>query len=211
VTTAEPSAPEQRRQRSADRRRVARGGRREGDRPGRHPTILIADSYAEVRELFATYLDRFGFHVETASNGAEAVSAIQRASPLLILMEPALPASPAIDLEKQLAADLQHAAIPIILLVGDLSDPEVATPPFRPAGVLHKPFQLTALIAGLASAAAAATLLNFFHPFDAAATDLAVHVFAVAIVIGANRALSGRLLAANFSRRDVTRARVRSN
>src|SRR6185312_14902606 len=45
---------------------------------------------------------------------------------------------------------------------------------------------LTALIAGLASAAAAATLLNFFHPFDAAATDLTVHVFAVAIVIGAN-------------------------
>jgi hypothetical protein len=53
---------------------------------------------------------------------------------------------------------------------------------------------LTALIAGLAAAAAAATLLNFFHPFDAAATDLTVHVVAVAMVIGANRALSGRLL-----------------
>jgi hypothetical protein len=71
--------------------------------------------------------------------------------------------------------------------------------------------ELTAWIAGLASAAAAATLLNFFHPFDAAATDLAMHVFAVAIVIGANRALSGRLLAMNFSRRDVTRTRARSN
>jgi DNA-binding response OmpR family regulator len=147
VTTEEPSAPDQRRQRSPDRRRVARGGRREGDRPGRHPTILIADSYSEVRELFATYLDRFGFHVERASNGAEVVSAIQRSSPRLILMEPGLPALSANDLEKRLAADLRSAAIPIILLVGDLSDPEVATPPFRPAGVLHKPFQLTSLIA----------------------------------------------------------------
>jgi hypothetical protein len=70
---------------------------------------------------------------------------------------------------------------------------------------------LTALIAGLASAAAAATLLNFFHPFDAAATDLTVHVVAVAMVIGANRALSGRLLVTNFSRSDVTRAVARPN
>ena len=57
---------------------------------------------------------------------------------------------------------------------------------------------LTALIAGLASAAAAASLLNFFHPFDAAATDLAVHASAVTIVIGANWGFSGRLLASNF-------------
>jgi hypothetical protein len=71
--------------------------------------------------------------------------------------------------------------------------------------------ELTALSAGLASAAAAATLLNFFHPFDAAATDLAVHVFAVAIVIGANWGLSGRLLATNFLHKDVTRAVARSN
>src|SRR5262245_3675981 len=71
--------------------------------------------------------------------------------------------------------------------------------------------ELTALVAGLASAAAAATLLNFFHPFDAAATDLVVHVFAVAIVIGANWCIGSRLLATNFLARDVTRAVVRSN
>lgn len=70
---------------------------------------------------------------------------------------------------------------------------------------------LTAAIAGLAAAAAAATLLNFFHPFDAAATDIAVHVVAVALVIVVNRAFSGRLLAANFSRSDVTRVAARSN
>ncbi len=70
---------------------------------------------------------------------------------------------------------------------------------------------LTAAIAGLAAAAAAATLLNFFHPFDAAATDLAVHAGAVALVIAANRAFSGRLLAANFLRSDVTRVVSRSN
>ncbi|MBV8398565.1 MAG: DUF1109 family protein [Acetobacteraceae bacterium] len=53
---------------------------------------------------------------------------------------------------------------------------------------------LTAALGGLAAASAAATLLNFFHPYDAAATDLIVHVFAIAMVIAANRLLAGRLL-----------------
>src|SRR5580704_2005370 len=55
---------------------------------------------------------------------------------------------------------------------------------------------LTAAVAGFASAAAAATLLVFFHPYDASATDLVVHVLAVALVIIANRALGGRMLRA---------------
>ena len=52
---------------------------------------------------------------------------------------------------------------------------------------------LTAATGGLAAAAAAATLLNFFHPFDAAATDLVVHAGAVVLVVLAGRALSGCL------------------
>jgi hypothetical protein len=53
---------------------------------------------------------------------------------------------------------------------------------------------LTATMAGLACAAAAATLLNFFHPYDAAATDLLVHLIAVGIVVVAVRAFAPRLL-----------------
>jgi hypothetical protein len=55
---------------------------------------------------------------------------------------------------------------------------------------------LAAAIAGLASAAAAATLLNLFHPYDASATDLVVHVAAVGLVVIANRAYGGRMLQA---------------
>ena len=53
---------------------------------------------------------------------------------------------------------------------------------------------LTAMTGGLAVAAAAATLLNFFHPYDAGATDITVHVLAIALVIGLNRLFGGRLL-----------------
>jgi hypothetical protein len=69
---------------------------------------------------------------------------------------------------------------------------------------------LTAIIGGLAVAAAAATLLNFFHPYDAAATDLAVHAIAVALVIAADRLLGGRILRApGLLSADVTADRVR--
>ena len=58
---------------------------------------------------------------------------------------------------------------------------------------------LTAAMAGLASAAAAATLLNFFHPFDAAAADLALHAVAVLIVVAAARAVGSRTLQNSFA------------
>jgi hypothetical protein len=53
---------------------------------------------------------------------------------------------------------------------------------------------LTAVMVGLASAAASASLLEICHEFDAAATDLAMHALAVGLVIGANALCGGRLL-----------------
>jgi hypothetical protein len=70
---------------------------------------------------------------------------------------------------------------------------------------------LTAAIAGLAVAAAAATLLNFFHPFDAAATDLAVHAVAVAIVIAVSSALTRRIFGRHSAPAGVTAARSSAN
>lgn len=54
---------------------------------------------------------------------------------------------------------------------------------------------LTAMLVGLASAAASASLLEICHAFDAAATDLLTHALAVGLVVIANAAMGGRLLA----------------
>jgi hypothetical protein len=51
--------------------------------------------------------------------------------------------------------------------------------PLRPA--------LTASLAGLASAGAAASLLTMIHPFDANALDLGMHFLAIVVVVGAAR------------------------
>ena len=53
---------------------------------------------------------------------------------------------------------------------------------------------LTALLAGLAAAGAAAALLVPFHPHDATASDLLVHLGTVCAVIGLNGLAGGRLL-----------------
>jgi hypothetical protein len=53
---------------------------------------------------------------------------------------------------------------------------------------------LTAVLIGLASAAASASLLEICHSFDAAATDLLTHALAVVVVVAANAAMGGRLL-----------------
>jgi hypothetical protein len=53
---------------------------------------------------------------------------------------------------------------------------------------------LAAVMVGLASAAASASLLEICHAYDAAATDLLTHALAVGIVIAANAAMGGRLL-----------------
>lgn len=53
----------------------------------------------------------------------------------------------------------------------------------------------TMALGGLAAAAAAATLLVPFHPHDATATDLALHLVVVVAIIGANGLAGGRLLA----------------
>ncbi|WP_027172955.1 NrsF family protein [Methylobacterium sp. 10] len=65
---------------------------------------------------------------------------------------------------------------------------------------------LTAALGGLAVAAAAAALLVPFHPHDATATDLAVHLAAVLIVVGLNGLLGGRFLEGTTGRRSVATA-----
>ena len=53
---------------------------------------------------------------------------------------------------------------------------------------------LTAVLIGLASAAASASLLEICHAYDSAATDLLTHAAAVAFVVAVNAAMGGRLL-----------------
>jgi hypothetical protein len=66
-----------------------------------------------------------------------------------------------------------------------------------------RPVQV-AVFGGLAASAAGATLLILIHPHDSAVLDLCSHAIAVALVVGLNALLGGRLLVpANKFRRSL--------
>jgi hypothetical protein len=51
-----------------------------------------------------------------------------------------------------------------------------------------------ALLGGLGTAAAAAFLLQFFHPFAVTFIDLAIHLLSIALVVGAAALINRRAL-----------------
>jgi hypothetical protein len=91
------------------------------------------------------------------------------------------------------AASMQETKVCLMFIVG-LSVPLslLLVLLLRRGFVLHP--GRTALMGGLAVAAAAATLLNFFHPYDATASDLVVHGVAIGLVLLVNRLWGGRIL-----------------
>ena len=132
-----------------DRRRVPRGGRRPTDRPGKYPSVLVAESYDGVRVSCARYLDRFNFQVTEAGDGEQALKQIAAEPPQVILAELNLPAMPAARLAQWLSQNWRTRQIPVIVLTGDL-DPSDApvSDDFRNvvAGTLMKPFTLRVML-----------------------------------------------------------------
>jgi len=126
-----------------DRRRVPRGGRREYDRPGCYPPVLIADSYDGARRPCVRYLARFNFDVAEATNGEDALSQIASTTPRVIVAESTLPAMPADRLCQWLAQGWRTREIPVIVVAADF---DVRRQMPGVAAVLVKPFSLETML-----------------------------------------------------------------
>ena len=137
---------ERRTETPADRRRMARGGRRDTDRPGKFPNVLLADSYDAARRPCARYLDLLNFHVREAAEGHEAIAQIQASHPHLILVERALPSMDAAQISDWLQQHPDLRSVPIIVLTTEFERREGLELPSNVAGVLVKPFPLTTMI-----------------------------------------------------------------
>jgi DNA-binding response OmpR family regulator len=122
---------------------VPRGGRRESDRPGRFPPVLVADSYEGARRPCARYLGRFNFEVAEAANGEDALKQIVSSTPRLILTEWTLPTMPADRLCLWLAQGWRTRDIPVIVVASDF-DARRDMPSV--AAILVKPFSLERML-----------------------------------------------------------------
>jgi DNA-binding NtrC family response regulator len=121
-----------------DRRQVPRGGRRSTDIPGRYPPLLVADNEESVRRPCVRYLSLFGFQVEEAANGVEAVAAWDAVRPHVVVTDARLQGSSELTPRLTLEPD-----VPFIVTVTDDAAP---VPPGARA-VLFKPFSLETMLA----------------------------------------------------------------
>jgi two-component system, cell cycle response regulator DivK len=84
--------------------------------------ILIAEDHPDNREMLTRRLERRGYEVHTAENGAEAVDRAQSLSPDLILMDISMPVMSGLEATRTLRGIPQTRDIKIIALTAHAMD-----------------------------------------------------------------------------------------
>jgi DNA-binding response OmpR family regulator len=108
--------------------------RRSAFRPQR---VLIVDDTADLRELWKLWLTEWGFAVDEARNGAEAVQKARDHPPDLILMDYAMPVLNGHAALELLASDRATAHVPVLAMSQHTSTMSSATAGTK--GFLPKP------------------------------------------------------------------------
>lgn len=113
-------------------------------------TVLICEDNELNLKLLNDVLQAEGYGTVCCRRGEEALRAIRRDPPDLVLMDIRLPGMSGLDATRELKADLALKAIPVVAVTADAMDGDEAE--FRSAGcddVLAKPFSIDALLAVL--------------------------------------------------------------
>lgn len=109
--------------------------------------VLLIEDEPNIVEAIRFLLEREGWEVRTHENGADAVEAVQRESPDLVMLDVMLPGKNGFDILTELRAAEHTANLPILMLTarGQSRDREMAektgvsrfmTKPFSNAEVL---------------------------------------------------------------------------
>jgi two-component system, HptB-dependent secretion and biofilm response regulator len=79
-------------------------------------TVLVVDDHPQAQVLLTRFLKRMGYRVETAANGLEAVNAVSRVRPDIILMDLTMPVMGGYEATEQIRAAANDRWIPIVFL-----------------------------------------------------------------------------------------------
>ena len=85
--------------------------------------VLIVDDSEDIRELWRLWLTFWGFDVEEAHDGAEAVRRAKAHRPDLVLMDLWMPVLDGLDATAQLKADRTTTDVPVLALSADVFPP----------------------------------------------------------------------------------------
>jgi two-component system cell cycle response regulator DivK len=85
--------------------------------------VLIVDDSEDIRELWRLWLTFWGFEVEEATDGAEAVRRAKAHRPDLVLMDLWMPVLDGLDATAQLKANRSTTDVPVLALSADVFPP----------------------------------------------------------------------------------------
>ena len=114
------------------------------------PTILVVDDEQSYRDALSVALQREGYFVETAADGAEALARFDAARPALVLLDVMLPQMSGIDVCRELRTRSQ---VPIIMVTARNAEIDAVVGLAVGADdYVTKPFRLRELIARVRAA-----------------------------------------------------------
>ena len=110
------------------------------------PCILIAEDFEENRTALTLILEYAGFDVIEVENGRQAVEAVRREEPDLVLMDVTLPVVDGLQATREIRSDERFERLPIIILSAHDSD-EIRQQAAEAGGseYLSKPFEVAEL------------------------------------------------------------------
>jgi CheY-like chemotaxis protein len=79
-----------------------------------HPVILLAEDHEDTRQVYGLILRHFGYIVEEATNGIDAVELIRQKQPSLVLLDIGLPGIDGFQASRLLKSDPRTAGVPLI-------------------------------------------------------------------------------------------------
>ena len=91
--------------------------------PSTRKRVLIVDDSDDVREVWHDWLTIWGFDVEEAQNGAEAVAKATACRPDLVLMDWTMPVLDGLAATERLKAHAATAGVPVLALSADTFSP----------------------------------------------------------------------------------------
>ncbi len=109
-------------------------------------TVLVADDEEHIVEIVRAYLERDGYAVETAGDGAAALELARRIGPDLLVLDVMMPRLSGLDVLRALRADGSHAAV-IMLTARDHVIDRVAGLELGADDYVTKPFEPRELVA----------------------------------------------------------------
>ncbi len=115
--------------------------------------IFVVEDEEDILDLIRHHLSKEGYGVSTATNGMEAVKAIQRKPPDLILLDLMLPGMDGLDVCRMLKKNTKTDDIPILMVTAKDEESDVVTGLELGADdYIVKPFRMKELIARVRAA-----------------------------------------------------------